>query len=437
MKLPVNVEAERALIGCIYLDSETYGNVKDIISADDFSDKRNRELWKAEVECILNGQLDLVTLKTEIDKGTMLSGVEAIKILVQITNELPTTEGAVRYAEIVADYAERRRKIIGIQEAAKKYSDLSDEPENVDSFVQNVILAPTGRRKNISFTEAFKDFSANYTAKKEKGSFLSGIPTGFTELDIALGGLEPGKMYVIGARPGIGKSAYALNIASNMAANHHTILYFSLEMRTYEITKRISAYMAKVDLRKIKTYRLSDDELKNIEKFNKIIGDYLIINDDSYQTVQTIMSNAIQTNAELNRIGEKVECIMIDHLHLLASDSKYTDRRHQIDEASRMCKVLAEKLECPVIVLSQLSRANTARKDNVPQLTDLRESGGIEQDADVVLLLHREGYYSKTADQNQAEVIIAKNRDGMTGTLKYKWYSAITEWSELPRKRLT
>ena len=419
----IDESAEKGVLGSLFLEPSLYGKLSKIVSTDDFASEQNREIWSAMVECILDGHLDLVVLDAKLKARGKLETVGGLKTVVSIVNETPTSEAAMRYAEIVADYGERRRKMKGLNTAASQLADLGTDISATDTFIQNVILAPTGKSKTLSFGQAYTEFRRDYDDRKARGMTLPGILTGYPDLDIMLGGFEKGKMYVVGGRPSMGKTAYALNLALRIAKRGHTVMYFSLEMGASELVKRIEGIGTGVPIKKMKICKLDSDDEAKLETLKSDIEDRFLINDTSYQTMTGIMTEVIGKNAELSTSGNRVECVVIDHLQLISSSSsKYTDRRNQIGEASRMCKIMAKELNIPVIVLSQMSRALKDRASNTPRLTDLRESGDIEQDADTVILLHREGYYDPKADQKEAKAYVAKNRDGSTGVIKYSWY---------------
>lgn len=421
--IPMDESAEKGVLGSLFLEPSLYGKLSKIVSTDDFASEQNREIWSAMVECILDGHLDLVVLDAKLKARGKLETVGGLKTVVSIVNETPTSEAAMRYAEIVADYGERRRKMKGLNTAASQLADLGTDISATDTFIQNVILAPTGKSKTLSFGQAYTEFRRDYDDRKARGMTLPGILTGYPDLDIMLGGFEKGKMYVVGGRPSMGKTAYALNLALRIAKRGHTVMYFSLEMGASELVKRIEGIGTGVPIKKMKICKLDSDDEAKLETLKSDIEDRFLINDTSYQTMTGIMTEVIGKNAELSTNGNRVECVVIDHLQLISSSSsKYTDRRNQIGEASRMCKIMAKELNIPVIVLSQMSRALKDRASNTPRLTDLRESGDIEQDADTVILLHREGYYDPKADQKEAKAYVAKNRDGSTGVIKYSWY---------------
>lgn len=421
--IPIDEGAERGVLGSLFLEPELYSELSRVVSTDDFSSDKNREIWVSMVECILEGHLDLVVLDAKLKSRKTLDKIGGIKAVIDIVNNTPTSEAAMKYASIVAEYGERRRKLKGLNLAASQIADLGTDISSTDEFIQNVILAPTGKGRTVDFGGAFEEFKKDYDERKARGNTLPGILTGYPDLDIMLGGFEKAKMYVVGGRPSMGKTAYALNIAARMAKSEHLVMYFSLEMGQAELVKRVLGIGTGIPIKKMKTCKLTGEEETKISEYKEKLNKYFLINDTSYQTMAGIMTEVIGKNAELSTSGRHVECVIIDHLQLIsASASKYTDRRNQIGEASRMCKIMSKELKIPVIVLSQLSRALKDRTSYTPRLTDLRESGDIEQDADVVILLHRDGYYDPEADQKEAKAYVAKNRDGNTGVVKYSWY---------------
>lgn len=433
-KLPVDMVAERSVLGGIILEPGSFAAASEILSNDDFADAANREIWKAAKVCIADGQLDLVTLNSQLEKQNAKSKGVSIKLIADICNEVPQTapEAVKNYAEIVADCGERRRKMIALNQAMQQLSDTSCDIVSADAYVQNVVLAPSTKSCTKGFKAAFENYCKEYSRREKLGGTLPGAPCGFADLDIMLGGFENGKMYVVGGRPGMGKTAYALNIAVGLAARGKNVLYFSLEMGELELTQRINGIASGVVIRKMQNCRLSADEINKISTAVDKLGDRIMINEESYQTSESILTECVMRNTYLAARNERVDAVIIDHLQLMSSSAKHTERRSQIGEASRMCKISAKKLNCPFIVLSQLSRAAKDRKDQSPRLTDLRESGDIEQDADVVMLIHRNPEEKKDSVEfaQTAKIIVAKNRNGQTGLLRYKWYPEKNRFSE-------
>ena len=431
--LPCDPAAERALFGSVFLDNKLYYSLSKEISADDFYDRRNRELWVVAGICIERGTFDLVTVQALLQERKTLDMVGGIEYAVRAINETPTSYGAHEYAAIVADRGKRRRLLMGYETARQSLMDVSSDISQINAYVQQAILAPERENtKTYGYLEAFDLFAKHYKKQEERGAEMPGIPTGYKKLDVALGGLEDAKMYVIGGRPAMGKTALALNMVYHMAKNGNPVVYFSLEMQVVEVMKRLISIATGISGQRIKSAKLDNGEKKRLKEFRKEIdSDNLIINDKSYQTIQSIQAECIGINTDLQAKGKRIRCIVIDHMQLLSSQMKSADRRVQVGEISRACKILADTMHCPVVILSQLSRALKNREDNRPILTDLRESGDIEQDADGVLFIHREGYYDpEHISQSMAEIIIAKNRDGRVGRIDFEWIPECTRFIE-------
>ena len=435
-QMPRSIEAEVGILGSVYLEPSLYGELSRVVSKDDFFDAGNREIWSVMGECVRRGQLDLITIKAVMEERGSLESTGGMAHFVEIVNETPTSDGAFRYAEIVADCGKRRRMMRGYADAYKKLTDMSENVETVSSYVQGIILTPNADRSHrYSFGEAYEDFFADYCDREKRGCRIPGISTGYEVLDYCIGGLEKGKMYVIGGRPAMGKTAFALNMAFKMARNGKNIAIFSLEMGAKQVVKRIVSLAAGIDGQWIQEARLDDKDKLMANRVREAVGDRMIINDRSSQTINSITAECMTINAELKSRGKRIDCVMIDHMQLMQSELKNFDRRTQIGEISRGCKLLASNIDCPVVIASQLSRELRNRGSKKPVLTDLRESGDIEQDADVVMLLHRESYYHQGEDDwlgnpRSAELILAKNRDGFVGTVGYKWEAEKTKFTE-------
>ena len=306
----------------------------------------------------------------------------------------------------------------------------------ITDYVQSDILARTPQESHVkNIAESGYDFLTQLEKRQKAGGGLPGIATGFVDIDTMLGGLEDGKLYVIGGRPSMGKTALALNVATEISKNGKTVMLFSLEMGNYEIMKRIMAAETEVKSTRIKMAKvLDDDYLAIATALEKFMPNSLFIDDNGDQSIQRIASTCIGMNTRLSGDGRRIDCVVIDHLQLIGWEGKMVDRRMQIGFISRTAKKLAKKLECPIILLSQLNRAMAGRKDNRPMLSDLRESGDIEQDADAVIFIHREEYYNPTENNHgKADIIIAKNRDGECGSVELGWDKSITKfkpWEE-------
>ena len=433
-QMPFNKEAEMSVLGAVFIDPEVYHQISDRLYAEDFYTKQHQELFAAMGSLAMDRKLDLVTLKTELMSRGTLEMIGGIEYIVELANFVPTSSGVAEYAKIVKECSVRRRMINGYSKTLQDLYNPTKSVRSVTDFVQEEILGGAEKPKSVcNFSEACDKFFTELDNRAKSGNKYPGIQTGFTLFDRMTGGLENDKLYVIGGRPGMGKSALALNIAANLAQREKTVMMFSLEMEKNEVTKRLMSYLSRVKGGRLKTASLSDEEYVQLAKAAEMIksNDFLI-DDSAYQTIGSITSTCIRMNNQLRSAGKRIDCVVIDHLHLMSSASRGLDRRFQIGEMSRGAKLLAKRLECPVILLSQLSRPPKDRRDVRPTLSDLRESGDIEQDADVVAFVHREEYYKPTVEnEGHAELILAKVRDGEVGTVEIGWDKTTTTFMSL------
>lgn len=428
-QIPFDSEAEMSVLGTVFIDPARYGDVARILKPGDFYMDKNQELFTIFGLCVSESHLDLITVKAKATERNTLDYIGGLEYIVEIANLVPDVSAVMSYAEIIKDCAIRRRMISGFAEAERRLFDRGDKIQHITDFVQTKIMAETAKGETVkSIGDSVYDFLDELERRNDNGDKMAGISTGYDEIDAMTGGLEKGKLYIIGGRPAMGKSAFALNIAANIAKNNDTVMYFSLEMQNYEVLKRIMSSESRISAKKIKmAVDLKDEDFGRMgDAGGKFVPESMFIDDSSYQTMQTITAACIAMNNRLLKYDRKLSCIFIDHLHLLSSGMKGADRRLQIGESSRLAKILANKMDCPVVLLSQLSRAGRSRSDNKPILSDLRESGDIEQDADVVMFVHREEYYDEKAEHGKAEIIFAKNRDGECGTVTMGWNSYIT-----------
>lgn len=443
-EIPFDPDAEMSVIGAALCRPDLFGMISETLSVDDFYDANNKILFTAlrrySQEVKHDGQ-DYVVLKKALED----MGVEHINDFTQryvfpTMDMTPSVdEASVKYyAKIVKEKSERRRQIDVFEKALNGLYDPMTELRKIEDDVCNSIFNKNDSVDNrlVDFGEAFMDYTDYLETHIKQNGALPGIPTGFKNLNQITGGLEPQKLYIIGGRPAMGKTALALNIAANVSRQGKRVAVFSLEMGQREVVKRIVSSAARVGNYKLKFGKLNDDEWQKMGDVFQDIKDNIIINDSSVKTASGILSDCLQWNVKHRQTGEKIELVVIDYLQLMSSDKPRTEKRLAIGENSRMCKIMAKKLNCPVILLSQLSRANEFRPDKRPQLSDLRESGEIEQDADVVIFVHREEYYNPKPENNGiAELIIAKCRDGETGQFEVSWDRRITKFSDIRKEK--
>lgn len=432
--IPFDLEAEQAVIGAVIYDPALYSIVSEL-SENDFYDSRNRLVFRILPEYAESDNQDYVKLKNIFERTGVNDSRNAMSYIFALMDMVPSTDKhAVKtYMKIVKEKSERRRRIGLLQKATKDLYEPDKKVSDIDNGLINSIFGSetSNQSEMVTFDEAFSNFLDDIEKRKMNKQPLAGWSTGFKKFDMMTGGLEKQKLYVIGGRPAMGKTALALNIASNLALMGKTAAVFSLEMNQKEIAKRIISTVSGVKSNKLKYANINDNEYQMMgEAFSKI-ADRLIINDNAVQTANGITSSCIRWNTEHRANNRRIDVVVIDYLQLLSNENKRLDRRIAIGESSRMCKIMAKKLDCPVILLSQLSRANESRKEKMPMLSDLRESGDIEQDADVVAFVHREEYYNPTTEnEGLAQINIAKNRDGEVGTFELKWDKQTTTFGE-------
>ncbi len=440
-ELPVCLDAERAVLGAVVFDAEKIKIVKKYISAEDFYNVKHAELFRALEICIADGDVgdsgsvDITLLRDVIQKrgGDADDFKNLIDMMFAQVDFLGNTE---RYAKQIRDRSDRR-KIIKL--CAEVVQDCKEIDSSLNSAIDKLLSGATeGRSKaeNISnFSTALCDYFEHLRSRQSAGERCPGISTGIPRLDVALGGLEPSKLYVIGGRPAMGKTAFALNVMETIAQAGKTVMLFSLEMDRNEVMKRVVSSVAGINSYALKMANCSEKEMRKIpDILGKISGSSIYICDDSYQTADSIYSKCLDVNAHLQNGGKRIEAVVIDYLQLISATDKREDRRSTIGNVSRACKIMAKKLNCPVILISQLSRACEMRDDKRPRLSDLRESGEIEQDADAVMFLFREEHYAPTPhNKGKAELIIAKNRDGEVGKINLRWYPQVLKFEEEAR----
>jgi replicative DNA helicase len=416
---PQNVEAEASLLGAILIDSDAIVKVADIVRAEDFYDERHARIYEATIQLYeKHSPIDVLTLSDQLRSTGMLDMVGGAGYLTELTNFVPTAAHADRYAEIIAQKAMRRRLI----KASQSIAELGfDEAQSLQELIENAetrLFEVSERhiKQDISSIEFILSTSFDRLDElhKDKGK-LRGVPTGYKDLDNVLAGLQPSDLIILAARPSMGKTAFALNLAHNVAVKAELpVLLFSLEMSKEQLVDRLLAAEAGVNAWNLRTGNLTDDDFEKIGHAMGTLSEAQIFIDDS----PSISVSDMRTKARREAHQRPLGLIVVDYLQLMSGGARFSgdaNRVQEISEISRGLKGIARELNVPVLALSQLSRSVESRNPQIPQLADLRESGSIEQDADVVAFIYREDYYNpETENKNIARILIKKHRNGPT-----------------------
>lgn len=418
---PQNTQAEASMIGSLLLDREAIIKVADIVAGDDFYVAKNRLIFEAILALYEKREpIDVVTLSNKLESMGELEPVGGAAYLTELVNSVPSAAHVVHYAQIVAQKATLRRLI----EASGKINALAfDENAPLDGLLDSAEqtlfeVSQKHLKQNFSpirevLAESFDRLDSLHKDKKQ----LRGLPTGYRALDNLLAGLQKSDLIILAARPSMGKTSLAMNIAQNVAVKSGVpVGIFSLEMSKEQLIDRLLSGEAKIDSWKLRTGNLEDRDFEKLNKAMGVLAEAPIYIDDS------AMANVMEMRTKARRLQSEHDLglIVIDYLQLMSGRNNSSDNRVQeISEISRGLKGLARELNVPVVALSQLSRSVESRHPQIPQLSDLRESGSIEQDADVVMFIYREDYYNKESErQNIADILIKKHRNGPTGEIE-------------------
>lgn len=433
--LPHNMEAEQSVTGAILLDQESVITASEILSPEDFYSPQFKALYNGMLALYKEGKaIDPVTLQNKLREQEVPEDLYSIEFISNILSSVPTSANIKYYAEIVKNKAILRR-LIRVSESIA--NDCYQDTENLDELLDSTekqIFDVVQNRSTTDFVPiretALETLESIQNAAKTVGA-VTGISTGFYDLDSRTAGLQKSDLVLIAARPSMGKTAFVLNIAEFVAIrNHIPTAVFSLEMSRIQLAKRLISMNSKVDSQRIRVGNLADDEWGKITESTILLGESALVIDDT----PGISVSALRSKCRKLKIENDLGLVIIDYLQLMSgSGSRKSDsRQNEIAEISRSLKALAREIDCPVIALSQLSRAVESREDKRPMLSDLRESGAIEQDADVVMFLYRDEYYNKDSDdKGTAEVIIGKQRNGPTCTVRLKWLAEYTKFANL------
>jgi len=433
---PHSIEAEQSVLGAMILDREAINIAVEIIKPEDFYKEAHKEIFEAIINLYnKNEPVDLITLAEELKRRATLENVGGVTYLADLSSGVATTANTKYYCKIVEEKSILRRLIKSCNDVILKSYEDTEEVNAIIEKAEKSIFDITQGRHREGFAPISEVLLKSFSKIEERAAnqdALTGVTTGFIDLDFKLSGFQKSDLILLAARPSMGKTAFALNLASNAALKGGaSVAIFSLEMSKEQLVQRMISATAHVDLQKIISGRLSEDEWIQIINAMGPLSQAKIFIDD------TAGISLMEMKAKCRRlkIEKGLDLVLIDYLQLMQSESRHENRQQEISAISRGLKALAKELECPVVALSQLSRAPELRSDHRPILSDLRESGAIEQDADVVLFLYRDEYYNpETEKKNIGEVIIAKYRNGPTGSVELVFKKEFTKFVNMARE---
>lgn len=434
---PHSIEAEQSVLGSMILDKDSIITAIEILRPDDFYKEAHKEIYEAIIALNdKNEPVDLITLSEELKKRGTLEAIGGMTYLADLSESISTTANIKHYCEIVEEKSILRKLIKASDEIMSKGYEADEEISNIIDLAEKKIFDITQRKSHEGFTpikSILLDSLNKIEEMFENKGGITGLTTGFIDIDNKTSGLQKSDLILVAARPSMGKTAFALNVALNSALKGNaSVAIFSLEMSKEQLVQRMLSIESHVEIQKIRNGQLSEDEWMRLVRAMGPLSQAKIYIDDT----PGITLSEMKAKCRRLKIENGLDLILIDYLQLMQGDGKSENRQQEISAISRGLKGLAREMNSPVVALSQLSRAPELRSDHRPILSDLRESGAIEQDADVVMLLYRDEYYHPDTDKkNIGEVIIAKQRNGPTGTVELVWMGQFTKFLNLEKYR--
>lgn len=436
--LPHSIEAEQSVIGSMLMDKEAIISASEIIMGSDFYQHQYGVMFESMVELFNEGQpVDLVTLQNRLKEKDVPPEVSSLDFVRDIITMVPTSANVRSYANIVKEKSMLRKLIKVNEEIANTCYVGKDTLEEILGYTEKSIFDLLQSRNSSGEFVPIRQVALNVLEKIEMASktqgTVTGIPTGFIDLDYKTSGMQPSDFVLIAARPSMGKTAFVLNLVDHVAVKKgYPCMIFSLEMSKEQLVNRMLSMETNVDSQKLRTGALTDSDWDAVVEGIGVIGRSKLIIDDT----PGISITELRSKCRKMKLEYGLNMVIIDYLQLMSGSGKTGENRQQeVSEISRSLKALAREMNAPVIALSQLSRACETRQDHRPMLSDLRESGSIEQDADVVMFLYRDDYYNKdTENPNVAEVIIAKQRNGPIGTVNLLWRPEYTKFANIAKE---
>ena len=428
--VPHSREAEEAVVGAVFINSEVYYDIAQFLSSDDFYIHRHKWIW----DCFtsLHEQripIDLLTVSDELDRRGQLSEIGGPAYLTSLVNQVPSSLNAESYGRIVEGYSVRRKMINAANQIASiAYNERTSVDDVMDEAEKAVFNVSERRLKHDlqPISSVLSDYYDRIDDLAKRPDDIHGVPTGFVDLDKMLTGLQPSDLLIIAGRPGQGKTGFLLSIAKHAGLVHKKhVAIFSLEMSNEQVVQRLIAQETGIDSQRLRTGRLQDQEWPLFTHAIEVFGDTHIYLDDT----PAITPLQLRTKCRRLHMEFGLDLIIIDYLQLMGGDTRNDNRVQEVSYISRNLKILARELNVPVLTAAQLSRAVEQRSDKRPVLSDLRESGSLEQDADIVMFIYRPDQYEKdTVKQNVAEIIIAKHRNGPVGSVELVFRGALAKF---------
>ena len=429
---PHSVEAEQSVLGSILLDKDAMISVSETLIPEDFYKEAHRVIYECMLKLYNNqSEIELITLADELRDQGYLDDIGGIAYITSLSTIVPTTSNIKYYINIEKEKSISRQLISAANDIINLGYDSSTKVEDVLENAEKKIFDISQERTTNDFqpinqvlTETLSMLEKLYEEKSD----VTGLTTGFRDLNKKINGLQRSDLLLIAARPAMGKTAFALNLVQNAALKGDaSVAVFSLEMSKEQLVQRMVAAQSSVELKKIKTGTLAANDWPRITDGMAVLSGAKIHIDDT----PGIKISELRSKCRKLKIEKGLDLVLIDYLQLMEGEGHNESRQQEIAKISRSLKILAKELDCPVVALSQLSRAPEQRADHRPMLSDLRESGSIEQDADIVMFLYRDEYYNPdTEKKNIGEVIVAKNRHGETGTVELVWFGGIQKFAD-------
>ena len=432
---PHSIEAEQAVLGAVLLDREAIISASEFVNPEDFYKDSHREVYRAAVELFDRGEpVDLVTLSEQLRQKNLLEAVGGMAFLTDLSSSVPTIANAAHYAKIIYGKSLLRKLIRACGEISEKSFEAAEDVEEIIEYAEKNIFDISQKRAFTGFVPLKEVLVSSFNKIEElynnKGA-TTGISTGFRDIDTKTSGLQKSDLILVAARPSMGKTSLALNIAQHAALLQKVpVAVFSLEMSREQLVNRMICAEANIDSHSMRTGNLSEDDWPKLAaSVNRLSKANIYIDDTPGITVAEMRSKCRRLKLERG-----LELILIDYLQLMQGSSRAESRQQEISEISRSLKALAREMDCPVLAMSQLSRAPEMRSEHKPMLSDLRESGAIEQDADVVMFIYRDEYYHPdTEKKGIAEIILAKQRNGPTGVVELVWLDKFTKFADMAK----